>query len=108
MGIFSSKLFIILALLFLTSSADAGDTLRCGSALISIGCTAGEVLYKCGEPASGSQRESVTINGHRSYRTIITNSIEDWIYNFGPNRFQYLITMENGRVIRLQSLDKGY
>ncbi|MBT0666504.1 DUF2845 domain-containing protein [Geobacter pelophilus] len=88
--------------------ADDRDTLRCGAAIISIGSTAGEVLNKCGEPASGSQREAVTINGNRQYRTIITNDIEDWIFNFGPNQFQYQITLKNGRVRHIQSLGKGY
>lgn len=88
--------------------ADDRDTLRCGSAIVSIGSTAGEVLSKCGEPASGSQREVITIDGRRQQRTIITNDVEDWIFNFGPNQFQYLVTLKNGRVKRIQSLGKGY
>ena len=106
------KLLLNIGILMLTAQSavadDNRDSLRCGSSIISIGSTAGEVLYKCGEPSSGSQRESVTINGNRQYRTIITNDIEDWIYNFGPNQFQYQITLKNGRVKRIQSLGKGY
>jgi len=87
---------------------DDRDTLRCGSSVISIGSTAGEVLNKCGDPSSGSQREVITVDGRRQYRTIITNAIEDWIFNFGPTQFQYQITLKNGRVKRIQSLGYGY
>ena len=99
----------ILVLGYQTASAsDDRDTLRCGSSIIEIGSTAGEVLYKCGEPASGSQRETITVDGKSRHRTIITNAVEDWIFNFGPHQFQYMITLKNGRVKRIQSLGKGY
>jgi hypothetical protein len=100
--------FVILALAKLPAIADDRDSLRCGSSIISIGSTAGEVIYKCGEPASGSKREVITVDGNKQYRTIITNDVEDWIFNFGPNQFQYQITLKNGRVKRIQSLGKGY
>jgi len=99
---------VLLALTALPSLAEERDTLRCNGTVISIGSTAGEVLNWCSEPASGSQREVVTVNGNRRYRTIITNDVEDWIFNFGSNQFQYLITLKNGRVKRIQSLGYGY
>jgi hypothetical protein len=104
----SIVVLVMLALPALPTLAEDRDTLRCNGAVISIGSTAGEVLNWCGEPASGSQREVVTINGNRRYRTIITNEVEDWIFNFGSNQFQYLITLKNGRVKRIQSLGYGY
>ncbi|GAM09170.1 hypothetical protein OR1_01444 [Geobacter sp. OR-1] len=88
--------------------ADDRDSMRCNNYLISIGSTAGELLARCGEPASGSHREQVTIDGTRHYRTMITAEIEDWIYNFGPNQFQYQVTIKNGRVKKIQSLGYGY
>ena len=29
---------------------------------------------------------------------VTTVSIDDWIFNFGPNQFQYQLILENGRV----------
>ena len=103
-----TTIFFLLILAAQSAFAESWDTLRCGSYIISIGTTAGEVLAKCGEPASGSHREAVTVNGNRHYRSIITNEIEDWIFNFGPNQFQYQVTLRNGTVKRIQSLGKGY
>lgn len=107
------RILVSCSILFLWSQAgcaseDERDSLRCGSSIVSIGSTAGEVISKCGEPASGSQREVITVNGNRHYRTIVTNEVEDWIFNFGPHQFQYQITLKNGRVKRIQSLGKGY
>lgn len=105
---YSLVAFVVLSLPTHPAIAEDRDTLRCNGSVISIGSTGGEVINKCGEPASGSQRQAITINGNRQYRTIITNDIEDWIFNFGPNQFQYQITLKNGRVKRIQSLGKGY
>jgi hypothetical protein len=33
---------------------------------------------------------------------------EVWTYNFGPNRFQQLVVLENGRVTRVDSGGYGY
>jgi hypothetical protein len=101
----------VLLLVFVLASplfAEDRDSLRCDGKVISIGSTYGEVLAKCGEPASGSKREMVEEFGRRFYRSYISNEIEDWIYNFGQYQFQYQITFKNGIVKRIQSLGYGY
>jgi hypothetical protein len=91
-------------------AADTG-TMMCKGGIVSIGATAGEVTSKCGQPASTTQSEEKRVtNDSRSSRdkTITSVSIDDWIFNFGPNQFQYRVIFENGMVARIESLDYGY
>ena len=71
----------------------------CTGGIVSIGDTAGEVLNKCGEPATRSQRERKVVEKD-SYdsgkKVVITVNVDDWTFNFGPNQFQYQFTFENG------------
>ena len=34
--------------------------------------------------------------------------IEEWIYNFGSNRFMTLLRFENGRLTTIETLEKGF
>lgn len=95
------------------SGAFASDTgtMSCKGGIVSIGDTPGEVVSKCGQPASASQREKkIVADGTKTdtSRTVTTVAIDDWIYNFGPNQFQYQLLFENGRVSNIMSLDYGY
>jgi hypothetical protein len=111
----TSGRFLLVALLVLTGQsfgwATDTDTMICDRGMISIGATAGEVLNKCGEPATSTTREAKRYGersgyGHERYYSTV--AIDDWIFNFGPNRFQYQVVLENGRVARIRSLDYGY
>ncbi len=93
------------------AQATETGTMMCKGGIVSIGATAGEVTYKCGQPASATQREEKRVEGNaRDHhdRVISAVSVDDWIYNFGPNQFQYRVLFENGRVGRIESLDYGY
>jgi hypothetical protein len=86
-------------------------SMRCAGGIVSIGDTAGSVAGKCGEPAFIAQRQQSSLEGRRrsTYGTTITTvTIDDWTYNFGPQQFQYQVSFENGRVMRIESLDYGY
>ncbi|MDE1164491.1 MAG: DUF2845 domain-containing protein [Pseudomonas sp.] len=87
-----------LVLLALTGNAQATSTLRCGSALISVEDSMGEVARKCGEPASR------TFMGYRQggYYGPPQVPIEQWVY--GPNNgmLQYL-RFEGGRLVTIDS-----
>ncbi|BDV42957.1 hypothetical protein GURASL_18800 [Geotalea uraniireducens] len=41
-------------------------------------------------------------------RTVTEVTVDDWTFNFGPDRFQYRLLLEDGRVTRIESLDYGY
>ena len=105
----------VIALLWVTCSGEAfateTGTMICRGGIVSIGATAGELLSKCGSPVYSTQREQKRVEGGTKYsreRFITTISIDDWIFNFGPNEFQYQVLLENGRVARIESLGYGY
>lgn len=104
---------VILALMAIHVSAFATEsgTLICKGGIVSIGDSAGEVIYKCGQPASTTQREqknTETVSKVTRGRTTTIISIDDWIFNFGPDHFQYQLLLENGRVKHIESLGYGY
>lgn len=106
--------FIILLCVIALSSpvwADQRESLICRGGLVTIGDTVGEVISKCGEPTYSSSRNDKRIEADSRYsrdRTVTTIRVDDWIYNFGPNQFQYQVIFENGRAARFESLGYGY
>ena len=106
----------LLALLPLSAMA---QSLQCGEAMINVGTSAAEVSVRCGPP---TQIEHQTIYGGAGAAPgplpglppgIVTRSeseipVEFWTYNFGPNRLMQRIRLENGVVVRIESLDYGF
>lgn len=92
------------------SATDSGS-LSCERGIVSLGDTGGEVVAKCGPPAFTTWREEKRFvddpKGSRS-RTVAVVTVDDWTFNFGPDRFQYRLLLEGGRVTRIESLDYGY
>jgi len=86
--------------------AQAGETdsCICRNGIVSKGDLIVEVLKKCSQPAQKYQREETRI----LTRGISIVTVDEWIYNFGPNEFMYSLRFENGRVARIESLDYGY
>lgn len=110
-GLFIAALVALLVMAHCEVFAGDTGTMICRGGIVSIGDTAGELLSKCGQPAYGTQREQKRVEGgakNTRERFITSISIDDWIFNFGPNEFQYQVLLENGRVARIQSLGYGY
>ena len=86
------------------------DSLICSEGIVSVGDIASDVVRKCGQPAYTSQRQEKIVEGgdFSGVRIITTIVVDDWIFNFGRDRFQYRILLKNGRVWRIESLDYGY
>ncbi len=80
------------------------DTMICKNGIVSKGETMPVVLHKCGPPSFTDRHEE----SGSADDTLITVTVDDWIYNFGPNEFMYSIRFENGRVKKIESLDYGY
>ncbi len=106
---------ILVALLTIAFSASLYATesgsMICKGGIVSIGDTAGEVLSKCGQPATSTRREQKKVaDGSKLAHdwTVVAVSIDDWLFNFGPNEFQYQLVLENGRVAKIDSLGYGY
>ena len=91
------RLLIAMALM-LSISVPAGalSTLRCGTALISVGDSMAEVLLKCGEPFT---RDDVGVK----YAGSTERFVELWAYAFGYGRFLKLLTFEAGRLVRIEN-----
>lgn len=92
-----TRFLLSLALTVAASQAQAADTLRCGSQLISVGDRSGEVLQKCGEPASrdflGYKR---SVNKREEFQ------VEEWVYGPNSGMYQYL-RFEGNRLVRIDS-----
>ena len=100
----------IIAVLFvlLVESAQA-DSMRCSNYIVENGDTKGDVLFKCGEPVSQSEYQEQLREGVDQSREVRTTFIfNDWVYNFGPDRFMQIVTFRNGRVVEIRSGDYGY
>lgn len=86
-------------------------TMRCKGGIVSVGDSAGEVLAKCGQPATTSQSAKKVVekgqNANQT-KTITTIIVDNWIFNFGKDQFQYRLELQDGRVSRMESLDYGY
>jgi hypothetical protein len=85
-----------LTLLLACAGAAQGDTLRCGSQLVSVGDRSFEVEQKCGEPVF---RDLVgyTLGPYQRQEL----KIEEWIY--GPsNGMLTILTFEGNRLTRIE------
>ncbi|MGB5615517.1 MAG: DUF2845 domain-containing protein [Desulfobacterales bacterium] len=94
-------------------------TLRCGSSLVSIGDTTAKVFERCGEPTEESKWEE----GHNTWISQIYDYekeryqlpelikgpilMELWTYDLGSNKFIRYLHFANGRLIRIETGEKG-
>lgn len=103
---------LMVTLLLGFGAADNLFAFRCGSDLVEKGDRKIEVLRKCGEPASVDEweelrrvpasRYSMSRGGLEQVR------VEEWTYNFGPQRFLQIYRFENGRVTRMEFGGYGF
>jgi len=112
---------MILGLAFLpvVRPALADNAVRCQNRLVSLGDAQFEVLEKCGDPAwRGGWEEAPnrTVSRYYDYKrhrykapesTRGPLRIDVWAYNFGSNRFVRYLHFENGRLIRIETGEKG-
>ena len=102
-------------LLGLASAANA-QNMQCGNKLVSQGDTIPEVAAKCGDPThidhSSIFRSAnyAFVNGQwvASTGAQVEIPVEVWLYNLGPDRLMRQIRFEDGRVVRIDTLDYGY
>ena len=105
------------ALIFLLIENDravARSFMRCGTHVVEIGDYKTDVYDLCGPP--DWIEYSTAVVGSRLFHpghTLELNQyeeihIEEWIYNFGPNRFQQYLRFENGFLVDIEDLKKGH
>lgn len=128
----SSILISLLSLVCLcTKSSAQALAFRCNSYVIDVGMHKMDVINKCGNPAMaerrierrrlgvhqhnivGAQQTFVqpaqvhTNRGAIEYQREIEIQVEEWVYNFGPQRFMQLLIFEDGRLKQIQDLGYG-
>jgi hypothetical protein len=108
-------LALLLAAVLAGLAGRAEAALNCGTRLITEGDTSGELLARCGEPASVDRkvvyRAPVVWREGRAIRVPggdIEVQVEYWTYNFGRNKLMRRVTLEDGRVRAIETLGYGY
>ena len=97
----SSFVMVILALL---PTLALGQSMRCGSKLITEGTSQAKVAALCGQPAQ--------VVHPPAYEGVVPGASdvqeEIWTYNLGPNKLMPRIWFRNGIVANIDSVGYGY
>lgn len=102
-GALLGALLGVLLGVWLAPPAQAVDTLRCGSRLVSTDMTAAEVIAACGEP---SFRDVWSQDG--AYGGGLLGYAEEWTYNFGSSQLLRVLRFRNGRLQRIDTEGYGF
>ena len=100
-------------LVTLAASSARADSLECEGRHVSPGDTKVDLLGKCGEPTAREERveEKQTATVDRASQTgearKVTEVVETWVYDFGPQRFVQYVTLTGGKVRAVKSGDYG-
>jgi hypothetical protein len=113
---------LMLGALALSRDARA-DSLSCDGRIVSTGDSRYEVKSVCGEPDDASQRvEYRTVRGRVSgpcrridgkitcsdtREQVVEVVIDEWIYDFGRNRFIEYLTFEQGKLVSIRTGSYG-
>ena len=106
--------FLITARVHSNASVTDVHSIHCGSRLAIIGMRQGEVLALCGEPLSVRSWQEVVEgedrvqNREHHFSAVLILNYEEWIYNFGPNRFIQYLLFRNGTLVTIQFGGYGY
>lgn len=92
------------------------DSCRWGNKLVSTGDTKSEVLANCAPPTWAEERIE-RIHGDSYYNEEevrepifgkVKETVDEWVYNFGPNRFIQIFRFENGKLVGIENGNYGY
>jgi hypothetical protein len=113
----------VLAALTLSASASA-DSLSCNNRIVSSGDSRYEVRSVCGEPDDAAQRvEYRSVKGRvsgpcvrdsgklrcaQTREHVVEVVIDEWVYDFGRNRFIEYLTFEQGRLVAIRAGSYGH
>jgi hypothetical protein len=92
------------AILALLPALALGQTMRCGSDLVTKGTSQAKVAALCGQP-SQIVRPPVS-DGVQPGVSDVQDEI--WIYNLGPNRLMQRIRFQDGVVASMDTVGYGY
>jgi len=117
------SMLLVVAGLSLSSSARA-DTLACEGRIVENGDSRYDVKSVCGEPDDAAQRvEYRTASGRvagpcsrdgdkircsQTRERVIEVVIDEWVYDFGRNRFIEYLTFEQGHLVQVRTGKYGH
>jgi len=94
--------------LMLVAAGARADSFYCGQWIASPDMSVAELLEKCGEPTR-KESQSVDIrarsDGGRGSIKRGETTIERWIYDRGSQRFSMVVTIDDGRIESIETLD---
>jgi hypothetical protein len=108
-----TAMIVLFSLLLIAAPAAAsGGAFYCGNDLVQPGDRKIEVLHVCGEPDSVDAWDAVEDGGFfrfgRFWPSVEKVRVEEWTYNFGPNRFMRILRFENGELVKIRDGDYGF
>lgn len=122
-GTWTWTALLSLAALAVSPSAHA-DSLSCNARIVSTGDSRYDVRSVCGEPDDASQRieyrssrgrvvgpctrDGKKLRCGRGEESVVEVVIDEWIYDFGKNRFIEYLTFEQGRLVSVKSGSYGH
>ncbi|WP_235937514.1 DUF2845 domain-containing protein [Marinobacter caseinilyticus] len=82
---------------------------NCAPARLQEGISEFELIARCGEPLSRRTRwHSVSSSRHHAGQVAAVMPVQEWLFEFGDQRFRRLVTLENGRVVRIETRKKPH
>ena len=101
------------------ATAAAADSIRCAGGIVSTGDLKLDLLAKCGRATLVDRVETrrsqvvTTGSGGPALATAgllaaATDGVETWTYDLGPGQLVRLVTIERGRVTRVETAGHGY
>ena len=115
---------VVILLIFVLLLPETAAAFRCGNKLVKDGMHEVEVIAICGEPTTsrrlGYAIRSISIRdrhrhseglhvgygGYYSYPAEVM--VTEYIYNLGPRKFMRRVLFEDGRVVSVERLGRGY
>ncbi len=95
-----NRMWVFIPLIFFCGiDIAAGDTMRCGSKIVSVGMTAAEVLKYCGEPTSREVEEHDVRSGGR---VIGKTQLNRWTYNRGSRGKPKVLEFDQDKLISIK------
>ncbi|MBE9503605.1 MAG: DUF2845 domain-containing protein [Proteobacteria bacterium] len=105
-----SLLSLICCVMVLSFTISDAFAFYCKNKIIDKGLSKGEVKSWCGDPTFVDRRKEERNKESKDEKEniIISVTIDEWMYNFGPNSFIEILIFENGLLREINTGDYGW